>query len=92
MPEEHLDPKKLPDKYLELKDKIIDGSISPEETRELYDEFKKFGGDSNTAKAVENMMKDLDKTIEPEMLHGFVSKLVEVEKQVMNGKASYFRK
>ena len=83
MPKELLNPKLLPDKYLELKDQIVNGTISIESTRELYDECNKFSNNAEKAQSINKIMQYLDKIIEPEMLHNFVAKLVEVEKQVL---------
>jgi hypothetical protein len=73
----------LPDMYTQLRGKIIDGSISLEETNQLYNEFAKITPAEARAKVIEAMNKDLHTEISSEKFHSFASKLVEVEKQIV---------
>ena len=74
----------LPKMYAQLKEKIIDGSISLQETTELYKEFGKISPAQARAEAIEAMSKDLHtKEISGKNFHSFASKLVEVEKQIV---------
>jgi len=73
----------LPARYTELRDKIMDGSISLEETKQLYNEFAKLTPAETRAKVIEAMNKDLHTEISSEKFHSFASKLVEVEKQIV---------
>ena len=71
------------DMYAQLKGKIMDGSISLEETKQLYNEFNKITPAQDGAKAIEAINKDLHQEISSEKFHSFASKLVEVEKQIV---------
>ena len=73
----------LPDRYTELPGKIMDGSISLEETKQLYNEFAKLTPAETRAKVIEAMNKNLHSEISSEKFHSFASKLVEVEKQIV---------
>ncbi len=73
----------LPEMYKQLRAKIIDGSISPEETKQLYSEFAKITPAEARAKGIKAMNKDLHTEISSEKFHSFASKLVEVEKQIV---------
>jgi hypothetical protein len=72
-----------PDMYTQLRGKIIDGSISLEETKQLYKEFAKISPDKARAEAIEIMNKDLHPEISSDKFHSFAYKLVEVEKQIV---------
>ena len=70
--------------YEGLKSKILDGSISIEETRQLYDSCKTVGGNADKRVAISGVIEDLENTgITDEKYHDFVSKLVKVETQVI---------
>lgn len=70
--------------YDALKSKILDGSISVEETRQLYDACNTIVGDSDKRIAISGVIEDLENSgITHEKYHDFVSNLVEVEKQVV---------
>ena len=71
------------DMYAQLKGKIMDGSISLEETKQLYKEFAKITPAEARAKGIEAMNKDLHTAISSEKFHSFAVKLVEVEKQIV---------
>ena len=71
------------DMYAQLKGKIMDGSISLEETKQLYKEFAKITPAKARAKGIEAMNKDLHTAISSEKFHSFAVKLVEVEKQIV---------
>jgi len=73
--------------YEGLKSKILDGSISVEETRQLYDACNTIVGDSDKRIAISGVIEDLENSgITHEKYHDFVSNLVEVEKQVVTEK------
>ena len=73
--------------YDALKSKILDGSISVEETRQLYDACNTIVGDSDKRIAISGVIEDLENSgITHEKYHDFVSNLVEVEKQVVTEK------
>ncbi|MEM6338902.1 MAG: hypothetical protein AAF673_03120, partial [Pseudomonadota bacterium] len=68
-----------------LKSKILDGSISIEETRQLYDACKTVGNDKEKRIAIGGVIEDLENSgITHEKYHDFNSKLVKVEAQVVS--------
>lgn len=70
--------------YEELKSKILDGSISVEETKQLYAACKTINGDANKRVAIAGVIEDLENSgITHEKYHDFVSKLVKVEAQIV---------
>lgn len=71
--------------YEGLKTKILDGSITVEETRELYQVCNNIKGASVKDGAIRDIIEDLEKSgITSEKYHDFVSKLVEVETQIVS--------
>lgn len=74
----------LPEKYTELRSKIVDGSIAKTEAQELYDAFQKITPGENRATAVKKLCDDVYKDAGPDKFHTFVKQLAEVEKDVLN--------
>ncbi len=72
-----------PDMYTQLRGKIVDGSISLEEIKQLYEKFDEIKKSDVKAEAIEAMNKDLHIDIASDKFHSFASKLVEVEKQIV---------
>lgn len=81
------DPSKVEDfqkAYEGLKDKIMDGSISVEETKELYQICEKIDPRPARVEPINAIINDLEKSgITHEKYHGFVSNLVKVETEIV---------